>query len=72
MRSFVVLEPFDKAHALVTSPLLSSRALAAIRLSVACYTFVVLAVSITWGIVFEHDAAGCVCPSSFAPYCTGH
>ncbi|KAJ7061737.1 hypothetical protein C8F01DRAFT_145365 [Mycena amicta] len=58
MRSFVALEPFDTHHALVTSPFFSPRVLAAIRLSVALYTFTTLVFSIVWGAVVQHNAAG--------------
>ncbi|KAJ7613868.1 hypothetical protein DFH06DRAFT_1484505 [Mycena polygramma] len=50
------LDSFDPQHKLVTSPFFSSRVLAAIRLAVACYTFVVLVFSIVWGIVVTKDA----------------
>ncbi|KAF7310160.1 hypothetical protein MIND_00389400 [Mycena indigotica] len=58
MRPLLTLTPFDAAHALVTSPFFSPPILAAVRLAFAAYALVTLVVSIVWGAVVQHDAAG--------------
>ncbi|KAK7036133.1 hypothetical protein R3P38DRAFT_3312010 [Favolaschia claudopus] len=69
LSALVALDPFDAGHALVTSPFFSPRVLAAIRLAVACYTFVTLAVAIIWGIVVDKDAAGFFSYFTHLTYC---
>jgi len=63
------LDPFDPHHTLVTSPFVSPRVLAAIRLAVACYTFVTLVFSIVWAIVVQKDAAGFFSYFTHLTYC---
>ncbi|KAJ7473305.1 hypothetical protein FB451DRAFT_1558563 [Mycena latifolia] len=63
------LDPFDVRHTLVTSPFFSPRALAAIRLAIACYTFVTLVFSIVWAVVVQKDAAGFFSYFTHLTYC---
>ncbi|KAJ6467220.1 hypothetical protein DFH09DRAFT_992209 [Mycena vulgaris] len=63
------LDPFDARHTLVTSPFFSPRVLAAIRLAMACYTFVTLVFSITWGAVVQKNAAGFFSYFTHLTYC---
>ncbi|KAF7354027.1 hypothetical protein MVEN_01089500 [Mycena venus] len=69
LSTILQLDPFDPHHTLVTSPFFSPRALAAIRLAVACYTFVTLVFSIVWSIVVEKDAAGFFSYFTHLTYC---
>ncbi|KAJ7664098.1 hypothetical protein B0H17DRAFT_1092310 [Mycena rosella] len=58
LSAFLPLDPFDTRHTLVTSPFLSPRVLAAIRLTMACYTLVTLIFSVVWSAMVQKDAAG--------------
>ncbi|KAJ7896663.1 hypothetical protein B0H14DRAFT_2495198 [Mycena olivaceomarginata] len=69
LSTILQLDPFDPEHKLVTSPAFSPRVLAAIRLAVACYTFVTLVFSIVWGIVVQKDAAGFFSYFTHLTYC---
>ncbi|KAJ7029721.1 hypothetical protein C8F04DRAFT_1043107 [Mycena alexandri] len=69
LSAILQLDPFDPRHNLVTSSFFSPGVLAAIRLSMACYTFVTLGFTIVWGIVVTKDAAGFFSYFTHLTYC---
>jgi len=58
LSALLQLDPFDPEKKLVTSSFFSPGVLAAIRLSMACYTFGTLVFTIVCSIVVTKDAAG--------------
>ncbi|KAJ7184732.1 hypothetical protein C8R46DRAFT_1064935, partial [Mycena filopes] len=69
LSALLQLAPFDPQHNLVTSPFFRPGVLAAIRLSVAAYTFVTLVFTIVWAIVVTKDAAGFFSYFTHLTYC---